>query len=245
MDLATPDGDAARAFYPALFGWTAEEASAEFGGYFMFTQKGVPVAGCMPQAGTPVPAWSVYLAVADAGKTIESATAEGASVVVPAMPVGDLGVMALIADPAGSVIGLWEPRAFPGLQLLTEAGAPSYFELHTLDYDRVLDFYRSAFGWETTVMSDVPTFRYTQPVAGGAPFAGVLDASSLPSGAPTGWSVYVGSDDTEATVARAAELGAQVLRPAEDTPYGRLAELADPAGARFKVVSANEQMPAR
>jgi predicted enzyme related to lactoylglutathione lyase len=30
---------------------------------------------------------------------------------------------------------------------------------------------------------------------------------------------------------------------AEDTPYGRLAAAADPTGARFKLVAANEAMP--
>jgi hypothetical protein len=33
--------------------------------------------------------------------------------------------------------------------------------------------------------------------------------------------------------------------PAEDTPYGRLAEAADPTGAHFKLVAPNEAMPAR
>ena len=48
MDLSTSDATVAREFYPALFGWTAEAPSEEFGGYFMFNHKGVPVAGGMP-----------------------------------------------------------------------------------------------------------------------------------------------------------------------------------------------------
>ena len=32
---------------------------------------------------------------------------------------------------------------------------------------------------------------------------------------------------------------------AEDTPYGRIAGVADPLGARFKLVGPNEAMPAR
>jgi predicted enzyme related to lactoylglutathione lyase len=36
-----------------------------------------------------------------------------------------------------------------------------------------------------------------------------------------------------------------VVTPAEDTPYGRLATVADPNGAAFKLVGPNEAMPMR
>ncbi len=47
IDLWTSDVEAARRFYAELFGWVAEEANPDFGGYFMFTQQGHPVAGAM------------------------------------------------------------------------------------------------------------------------------------------------------------------------------------------------------
>ena len=50
IDLLTSDPGRSRAFYGQLFGWTAEEASPEFGGYFMFLHNGAPVAGAMPNA---------------------------------------------------------------------------------------------------------------------------------------------------------------------------------------------------
>jgi predicted enzyme related to lactoylglutathione lyase len=48
MDLLTSDTGRAREFYGRVFGWTAGEASPEFGGYFMFFIDGAPVAGCTP-----------------------------------------------------------------------------------------------------------------------------------------------------------------------------------------------------
>ena len=39
VDLMTSDTERSRAFYGELFGWTAEEPNAEFGGYFMFTRR--------------------------------------------------------------------------------------------------------------------------------------------------------------------------------------------------------------
>ena len=50
LDLLTSDTTRVREFYCALFGWTAGEASGEFGGYFMFFHDGAPVAGAMPAA---------------------------------------------------------------------------------------------------------------------------------------------------------------------------------------------------
>jgi hypothetical protein len=48
--------------------------------------------------------------------------------------------------------------------------------------------------------------------------------------------VYFRTDDADASIARARELGGSVIQPAEDTPYGRLATLADPTGAAFKLI---------
>jgi predicted enzyme related to lactoylglutathione lyase len=247
----TSDPAGARAFYTGLFGWTADEANEEFGGYFTFFRDGVRVAGAFPKMpgteGMP-DVWSIYLATDNAEKTVETATAEGGQVVAPAMAVGDLGTMAVITDPGGAAIGMWQPGVHKGFGVLTEAGAPSWFELHTRDYDGAINFYRNVFGWDTRTMSDTPELHYTvmDNPAGEGELAGIMDASAfLPEGVPSYWIVYFGSDDADATVAKTVELGGSVVRPAEDTPYGRLAVLADPTGAKFSIVAPNDQMPAR
>jgi len=50
-DLWTSDVEGSRRFYSELFGWEAQDPSPEFGGYFMFTREGVPVAGAMGDMG--------------------------------------------------------------------------------------------------------------------------------------------------------------------------------------------------
>ena len=47
----------------------------------------------------------------------------------------------------------------------------------------------------------------------------------------------LGSDDVDKTVALVTENGGKVVRDAEDTPYGRLAAVADPTGAGFNLSS--------
>ena len=239
IDLFSSDTDAIRAFYGELFGWTSDAAGEEFGGYINFARNGVPVAGCMKNDGTAgMPdTWTIYLATADAAATVESAAAHGGQVHMPAMQVMDLGSMAMVADPGGAAIGMWQPGVHKGFGILAEDGAPGYFELLTRDYAASVAFYQDVFGWDTHVVSDTDDFRYTGLSGSEQQLAGVMDASGfLPEGVPSHWSVYFGADDTDVAVAKAVSLGGSVVMAAEDTPYGRLATLADPTGALFKLV---------
>jgi hypothetical protein len=67
---------------------------------------------------------------------------------------------------------------------------------------------------------------------------------SWPAAVPAHWMVYFAVDDTDATAAKAAELGGQVSVPPTDIPPGRFAVLNDPQGAVFSVLKMNP-MPAR
>jgi len=218
------------------------EPAEEFGGYINFNKDGVRVAGCMasePGSGMP-DVWSVYLATDDATKTLEAAAANGGQVHVQAMAVGDLGTMAFVGDPGGAGIGVWQPGLHPGFGIFGESGTPSWFELHTRDYQVAVDFYRNVFHWDTDVVSDTAEFRYTTLKKGEGWLAGIMDASGfLPDGVPAHWSVYFGVEDTDAALAKIVDLGGSILTAAEDTPYGRLATAADPTGAQFKLVAPN------
>lgn len=246
-DLWTPDLDAVRRFYPELFGWDAGEAAEEFGGYFMFFREGAPVAGCMGpipgvpgagEGGGPDNRWRVYLSTDDITKTVAATTAEGGHVLVPEAPVADLGVQAVLIDPSGAKVGAWQPGAFPGFTVLGEPGTPSWFELHTGDYDRAVAYYRAVFRWDTRVVGDSDDFRYTVMAdpGGDGELAGVFDAGAhLGPGDGGEWKIYWEVDDVDDAVARVATLGGAVVEPAADTPYGRVAEITDPAGAPFRL----------
>lgn len=238
IDLFTSDPDTSRAFYRDVFGWTSEDTGPEFGGYINFSYNGARVGGAMRNDGgdgTP-DGWTIYLAVADAKETVDAVVAHGGQVVVPPMDVADLGTLAVAADPTGAIIGIWQPGTHQGFGVLAEPGAPAWFELHTRDHDGAVRFYREVFGWETSVVGDSDEFRYTTLGEGDDATAGIMDATAfLPEGVPAHWSVYFNVTDADATVARAVAAGATVVDPPMDTPYGRLATLADPTGARFKL----------
>ena len=48
------------------------------------------------------------------------------------------------------------------------------------------------------------------------------------------WTVYFRVADVDASLATVERLGGTVRRAPEDTPFGRLAEIADPMGATCK-----------
>jgi predicted enzyme related to lactoylglutathione lyase len=240
VDLFTSDPDASRAFYCELFGWKAEEPNPDFGGYWNFFNDGVHVAGGMRNDGTSgaPDAWSIYLATDNAQATIAAATATGSQVIVPAMPVADLGTMGVVTDPGNATIGMWEPGLHKGFGIYDEPNTPSWFELHTRDYDASVAFYRDVFKWDAHAMSDTPEFRYTTLGEGDGVLAGIMDGTAyLPAGVPAVWSVYFRVDDTDAALKEIERLGGTVTEPAQDTPYGRLAAANDPTGARFKLTA--------
>jgi uncharacterized protein len=239
-DLWTSDVEGSRAFYSELFGWEAEAPSPEFGGYFMFTRDGVPVAGAMgPMPEMPAnDTWKIYLSTDDVEKTVELARSEGAEVIAPPSPVADLGIQSVLIDPAGAAVGAWQPGTFPGFTVLNEQAAPGWFELHSRDYAKSIEFYENVFRWETTPIGDGETFRYSvmRDPSGEGELAGIMDASPfLPEGGPSFWYVYWEVDDVDRTVAKLVGLGGSVVMDPEDTPYGRLATVTDPSGAEFKL----------
>ncbi len=239
IELFTSDPGRSRSFYRQLFGWTSTDPGPEFGGYFNFSLGDSLVAGGMPNANEGTPdGWTVYLAVENAKATVDAAVDHGAQVIVPATEVATLGSMAVLVDPGEATVGVWQPGDHRGFGVVAEPGAPAWFELHTRAYDASVSFYRDVFGWQTHTMSDSPEFRYTTLGEGEGALAGVMDASGiLPEGVPSKWYVYVAVADTDAALQQVVELGGAVVLPAEDTPYGRLAEVTDPTGAAFKLVA--------
>lgn len=239
IELSTSDPDRAKDFYSRLFGWTWQDLGEEFGHYVNFSKDGVLIAGLMRNSQPDNPdSWLTYLFSADAKATAEAMVAAGGQMFFEPMDVMGLGTMAVGSDATGATVGVWQPGSHRGFALVGEAGAPVWHELHTRDYDVAVPFYQEAFGWSTATMSDTDDFRYTVMMDGGQQYAGLMDSAGfLPPGMPSNWQVYLGADDVDATLATVVELGGIVTQAAEDTPFGRLAQAADPTGVLFKLSS--------
>jgi uncharacterized protein len=238
VDLGSPDVDASISFYGSLFGWSASEPGPpEAGGYRFFLQDSKMVGGIGPlmMEGQP-PAWLNYVTVADADETVAKARAAGGAVHVEPMDVLDVGRMAVIADPTGAALGLWQPRRHTGAEIVNEPVSLSWNELNTRDTEAAKPFYEAIFGWtgDTAAMGDID---YTTWQLGDKPVGGMLAMSEqVPAEVPAHWLAYFAVNDTDATIEKAKASGGNVMFGPTDVPAGRFAVLGDPHGAVFGVI---------
>jgi uncharacterized protein len=232
VDLATSDADSAKAFYTGLFGWEGETMGEEAGFYTMLRKDGRDVAALYPAGpdqGTPH--WNTYVTVADVDETVARAEPAGGTVIAPPFDVLDVGRMAVVQDPAGAVIALWESHGHQGARLVNEPGSFCWSELITTDRELAASFYGALLGWSSRTDS-MGSMTYTEFKNGETSVAGMLEMA----GVPAHWGVYFAVDDTDAIIARATELGGSCTGPAMDLPGGRFAALIDPQGAVFSVI---------
>ncbi|MFJ4090749.1 VOC family protein [Kitasatospora sp. NPDC089913] len=242
VSLMARDLDTVRAFYGPLLGWEFEPGPDRFGPYEHAVVGGEAVAGVGVAGGgwdMPV-AWTSYFGTESADAAADAVRERGATLAVgPLSFDGDR--LALAADPAGAVFGIWEgpPGRARRLDLL---GAPVWIELRTPDPFAAALFYGEVFRWDGRDPERFEVRWEHDRVVLRAEGHSVAALAREQAGGPTGltphWEVSFSVPDTDEALVRAERLGGSVLGPAFDSPYGRVARLRDPEGGRFAVISA-------
>ena len=241
VDLATPDVDAAVAFYEPVFGWEFQSAGPDAGGYGMFTMGGKTV-GAVGPMGEPgaAPAWTLYFDTPDANAAADAVTQAGGTVLAAPMDVFTAGRMAQFADPSGAIFAVWQPGDTKGLDAVTDPNTLCWTELHTTDPAGAKAFYQSVFGWSS---QDMPmgdfTYTVVTPAGGGEETSqgGIMGLVPEMAAGGSRWLPYFEAADTDAVVARVTDHGGTVIAPAMDLEgVGRMAAFVDPAGALFSVI---------
>ncbi|MFC9996100.1 VOC family protein [Nocardia sp. NPDC127526] len=239
VDCQVDDPAKAGEFYAELFGWDVVGGGEESGGYLMAFKAGQPVAGVGPKPEAGVPSvWTTYFAVADADAAAAQVRAAGGSMLVPPFDVMEFGRMFVAADPAGAPFAVWEARAHNGAAVHNEHGAYVWNDLQTGDYEAAKTFYAQVFGFALTEFDD-DAMRYATltPPDRAEAVAGINDDTRNGT-APDHpyWLTWFQFDGLDDGLTRAAELGANVLLPAQDGPFGRMAILAAPQGELFALL---------
>ncbi|PWI45696.1 VOC family protein [Streptomyces sp. ICBB 8177] len=241
VDLMAPDQQAALDFYRDLFGWAGEVGSPEMGGYSVCTLHGKPVAGigkAQPMDDMPAPptVWTTYLATEDADATVRAVTDNGGTALTGPHEMTGIGKMAVVSDPTGAVVGIWQQLGFIGAGVVNEPGALVWNELNTTDTAAVAEFLPKAFGITAAPFKDAP--GYFALNVGGRSVGGMQAlGDALPEGTPPHWLTYFSVDDTDSTVDALVRAGGSVLQPAFDMMAGRMAVVTDPQGAVFAVIA--------
>ena len=241
VELATTDTAAAKKFYGALFGWTFVDTPA--GPDMVYTRFQVgekDVAAAYPQQkeqrdhGVP-PNWMSYVTVERADAAAAKARELGGTLMMEPFDVMEHGRMAVLQDPAGAVLSLWEPRKHIGVQVRDEPNTLCWNELYTRDTARASAFYTGLFGWK----AKTDPGGYTEwHRADGAAVGGMIAIDPQWGPVPPHWLPYFMVNDCDASLGRATELGGRTVMPPRDIPkVGRFAMVADPQGAAFAIIT--------
>jgi uncharacterized protein len=242
IDLSTTDLEAARDFYSKLFGWTAQVSpEPEALGYTLFLKDGKQAAGAGP-AMTPdrPPSWTMYVGTDDAQAVAAKVEGAGGKVLVPPMDVFDFGRMAVFLDTSEAAFAVWQAGKHPGGEVFHQPGAYTWSELVTRDPNAAKEFYGHVFGWTATDGPPGP-FQVSVFRLNGVPVAGAVEMAGdmWPADLPNHWMNYVAVADTDATVAKARQLGGAVSVEPTDIEPGRFAIINDPQGAALSVITRN------
>lgn len=236
VDLASPDLERSSSFYAGLFGWSIEHLEGADGDA-MFRMDGLPVAGLSRLRREQQGAWHTYVTVQEVDATTTAALASGGEVLFGPTEVSRSGRVAVLADPGGAPLSIWQPRGHFGAALVNEPGAFCWNELQTRALDAAKDFYNKVFGWAART-SDYGGMPYTEWLRDGVSVAGMMPMPpSVPDDVTAFWLVYFGVEDCDDVVEAAARLGATTLVPPFDSPAGRFSVLQDPLGAVFAVIA--------
>lgn len=249
-DLFTGDLGTAEQFYTGLLGWTASAGtdpksySDPKGGhrreYSVLSDQGVPVAGLVQRTG-PVsksehPArWIGYIAVADLKASLKAVTAAGGKIASKEHRVPHRGRQAIVADPEQAVVGLIQSSSGDVADSEVGSGRWMWFELYSANPQTAGAFYQQALGYQVgpDTISNKP--GHFLLMAGGQNRAGI---SPLPfAEAKPDWLGYIRVEDLDATVAKVAGLGGEVIDAPKTAELGsRYALISDPTGGVFGLV---------
>ncbi len=238
-DHATADVSAARAFYGGVLGWRTDDVPAGGDGTGPVVARvgddvvaGVAHATAHLLGTLEQPCWLSYVTVEDAAATLTRAEALGGAVVHAPTDVGSSGRTAVLRDPQGAMLALWQPGTRAGADRVNDVGCLCMNELVTTNVDAACGFYEGLFAW-TTERADLGP---------GAPSGFALNAGRINASlfASTGairphWRVCFTVASATRAAARVREHGGVIVVEPADIGDGTLVVVRDERGATFSV----------
>ncbi|MWA08368.1 VOC family protein [Streptomyces sp. BA2] len=258
FEIGTTDPRAVTYFYGPLLGWRFEvDADSSIDGrtYTRILAPGAPwPMGAIQQGDTGDEAINLSILSADVHTDINKLTGLGATVVVPATPVGDVTVFARLKDPRGNLFSLFSQSTSQRFEeriagteeymrraaFTPEPGTMAGFQIGTTDVQATTDFYTQGFGWrfeKDDTNGDVPSLAVLGP---GAEYpSGLLWDHSGENGSAADYVMPTFLvTDAAATATAAQEEGARVEQQPRSAPAGPVrARIRDPRGNRFGLLS--------
>ncbi|HEX4683139.1 MAG TPA: VOC family protein [Gemmatimonadaceae bacterium] len=237
-NLVTSDTKDAVAFYAEVTRWKTRPWEHDETDYTLFAVDDQPLGGAIaPSASTidadgAMPRWLPYVYVYDVDACSRQALKLGGRIRRGPFEVPNVGCWAVVADPQGATIGLFEPTQLPP----GHAGAPrrgefSWHELATSDHTAALEFYKPLFHWERLEEREMGgTGTYLTFGKKGRAYGGMFNRSD----APPDWLSYVLVDDVTDAAKTAERLGGRIKVGPVEVPGGDwIVQCVDRQGAEF------------
>lgn len=238
-DVASTDIEKTKTFLTSLFNWTAEDMPTGEGlpDYTMFRLDGHYVAGGSQTYAPEMPSyWTSYINVDNVDEIIRLVEQNEGKVTMPAMDVLDSGRMAVIQDPTGAQVGLWQPKRHIGAGIVNTIGAMCWNELYTPDIEKAKAFYHAVFHWEYD-MDNV--LGYATIKHNGRMNGGIMQITEEMKGMQPVWITYFTVKNLEESITKVQELGGKVHMTRDIDP-GKIAMVSDPANAPFILMEMHE-----
>jgi len=240
LDLVTPDIARAEQFYAGLFGWTFDKVPGD-PHYVIASLAGEPIGGLFEKA-TPAgkprqSAWLTFISVPDVEAARRLALSHGAKLLAAPKSYPQRGRQAVFADPDGAVFAVLASTSGDPPDVLPDPGEWIWSSLLVRDADHEAGFYQTLCGYDVFDLASDDSLEHL--ILSTDDFARV-GVNSLPTDTlrrHPHWLNFVRVENASDIAEHAVTLGGRVLvEPRLDRHGGRIAVIADPAGAPFGVM---------
>ncbi|MEL6247308.1 MAG: VOC family protein [Cyanobacteria bacterium J06627_15] len=237
VELATSDPTAAKQFYGQLFNWSFQDFPMEDGAPYSMAFKGdrstaalYGLTSEMCDRNLP-PHWDSYISVKDLDSTLQRWQAHSGTVIKDTFEVTEYGRMAVVQDPTGAVVSLWQAGTHIGAGVVNEVNTFCWTELQTRDAGKAAEFYKSVFGWQIEVEENPPYYVTCQ--VNGHMNCGMfdMDKAGLPAEIPPNWTVYFNVENLDKAIEQVQQMGGKLLMETKAIDVGRFVMVSDPQGA--------------
>lgn len=240
IDIAVADISKEISFFKKVFHWEVKEIPMDKDNKYSMIFSGQDSLGGFMDLkhagpGTP-PHVGCTIRVSECEKTFQNALKNGAKELHKPSPVGDMGIIAAIADPSGAGINIWEAKKHEGMSTNPMAhGSPSWFELMTDKADICKKFYKQTFNWDCR-RGNSPGVEYFEFHMGTTMIGGLFPLTKNIK-MPNSWATYFTVKNIESSLETAQKLGSKIVVPITDAgQIGQFAGLTSPQGVYFGLV---------
>src|SRR5262249_33733283 len=143
------------------------------------------------------PHWALYVCVENTDATAAKATKAGGKILQDPFDVFEFGRMAVLQDPTGAAIHIWQPKTHQAAGIKDVPGTFCWADLSTPDVNAAKSFYEAVFGWKISP-GEKDTSGYLHIQNGQQYIGGIPPCEHRSPKVPPHWLLYFLVEDTDA-----------------------------------------------